>query len=278
MNARIKAAISSKTGTAVAATVLSASISAVVTYKIASDRIEKQFAEKIEKELADTKKFFATLQEKPSISDLVKDAGLEEPDEAILETTVDQMVDPRPPLDGNGDKGLLIQYNKLAGNYARNGGDDDAATLSDGTAEQDLGVTEVEQPDGGVINVFNEISPTEDLPQYMIEARTPDRPYIITLEEFTEGENDADTLTYYEEDGVLADSQDMPVDRVGEDVGEENLNKFGFGSNDSRMLYIRNEKLGMDYEIILHQGSFAEVVHGITKDEPRKRSRTPREE
>lgn len=277
MNARIKAAISSKTGTAVAATVLSASISAVITYKIANDRIEKQFAEKIEQELADTKKFFATLQEKPSIADLVKDAGLEELDEAILETTVDQMADPRPPLGGNGDKGMLVQYNKLAGNYARNGGDD-ASPVSDGNIEQDLGVTEVEQPDGGVANVFNETSPTDELPQRMIEVRSSDRPYIITLDEFTESENDADTLTYYEEDGVLADSQDMPVDRVSEDVGDENLNKFGLGSNDSRMLYVRNEKIGMDYEIILHQGSFAEVVHGITKDEPRKRSRTPREE
>jgi hypothetical protein len=274
LNTRIKAAISSKTGAAAAAAVLSASISAVVTYKIASDRLEKQFAEKIEQELADTKKFFASLQEKPSLDDLVKDAGLEPvADEGYLETTVDQMAmaDPRPPLGGNGGDGLLVNYNKIAGNYAGNGGDD--------AAEQDLGVTEeVEQPDGEVVSVFNEISPTDELPQHMIEARTPDKPYIITLEEFTEGENDADTLTYYEEDGVLADSQDMPVDRVAEDVGEENLNKFGLGSDDSRMLYVRNEKIGMDYEIILHQGSFAKVVHGITNDEPRKRSRTPREE
>jgi hypothetical protein len=52
-------------------------------------------------------------------------------------------------------------------------------------------------------------------------------------------------------------------DYVDELIGMDNL-LFGHMSKDSNCVYIRNNKTGYDYEILRSQGSYAEVVAGIT--------------
>lgn len=96
-----------------------------------------------------------------------------------------------------------------------------------------------------------------------VALRTLTDPYIITNEEFFEGEKDYEqtALTYYREDDVLADERDQPVPE--DTVGEEHLTRFGYGSNDHNMVYVRNDTMQIDFEINLSYGSYAQEVLGF---------------
>jgi len=107
-----------------------------------------------------------------------------------------------------------------------------------------------------------------------------DVPYIIHIDEFRENtpEHDQVTYTYYEVDDVLANSRDQQIEDMDDAIGLGNLGRWGHGSNDSNIVYIRNERLTLDFEVIRDRGSFAEQTSGtirhsatIQKNKPRRR-------
>lgn len=108
------------------------------------------------------------------------------------------------------------------------------------------------------------------------EAR-PDDPFVITQEEFNDNDtgNDQTSLTYYDGDDVLTDSNDQVVDNIDKTVGVENMLRFGHGSGDPEIVYIRNPKLGLDIEVAHSDGKFAKEVLGFD-DELQHSSRRPR--
>ena len=86
-----------------------------------------------------------------------------------------------------------------------------------------------------------------------------ERPYVISPDEFDEFDNyEAVSLTYYA-DGVLTDEDDQPVDDVDEIVGEESLNHFGEYEDDS--VFVRNDRLKTDYEILMDTRRFEDVMN-----------------
>jgi len=97
------------------------------------------------------------------------------------------------------------------------------------------------------------------------EERSGDFPYVISAEEFfTEGEtNDKICLAYYKEDNTLSDDAQGVVDDVEEKIGTANLLRFGHGSQDANIVYVRNEKLEADFEICREEGSYKKLVLGI---------------
>lgn len=109
-------------------------------------------------------------------------------------------------------------------------------------------------------------------------------PYVIIEEEYAQNSEEFEqvTMTYYEEDDVLVDPTSEVVPDVDEVVGEDNLQKFGIGSGNNRMVYVRNPRLEMEFQIIKSQRSFAADVHGfIEHAEPRptmRRTRPGRDE
>jgi hypothetical protein len=97
-------------------------------------------------------------------------------------------------------------------------------------------------------------------------SRRPNKPYVVHADERHEIEEYHDvSLTYYEVDDVLCDDRDEIVDPADRDelIGEANLERFGHGSGDASVVYIRNDKLEILYEVIKSPNSFAEEVHGI---------------
>lgn len=127
-----------------------------------------------------------------------------------------------------------------------------------------------------VSNVFQREAEHEDHWDYEEEKknRDPDRPYVIHFDERGETGYEQVTLTYYSGDDVICDEQDKIVDDQDRVVGHPNLNKFGHGSNDPVIVYVRNEYLDLDIELIRSEQSYAEEVHGITHaDSPRRRER-----
>ena len=83
-------------------------------------------------------------------------------------------------------------------------------------------------------------------------------PYIIPPEEFGENEDyDTISLTLYS-DGVLADDADKPITDIDEVIGNESLEHFGEYEDDS--IFVRNDKLKCDYEVLIDERKYAQVL------------------
>lgn len=141
------------------------------------------------------------------------------------------------------------------------------------------------EPEKSVTNVFNTTQPepaelAEEVNVYEME-RDPDVPYIIHKEEYnsTPEGYERHTLTYFEGDDVLSDERDKVMEDQDEVIGLGNLSKFGIGSGDPNIVYIRNEKLKVDIELVHSDGRYATEVHGFQPDELQHssmRRRSPR--
>lgn len=116
------------------------------------------------------------------------------------------------------------------------------------------------KPQYEVRNVFGDGDDTWD---YELEQsnRTKEAPYIIHVDEFVACELDYEqsTLSWYEGDEILTDSQDIPIHRPENVVGEL---RFGHGSQDPNVVYVRNEELQAEYEILRNNGSYETIVLG----------------
>lgn len=137
----------------------------------------------------------------------------------------------------------------------------------------DLGYkTKLEGPDE---TVYIKVEPEDEsqLSDWDYDAelanRSTDVPYVIHKDEYFNNETPFEqmTLTYYEGDDILADSNDTPVDDQDAMVGLGNLSRFGHGSGDPNVVYVRNHELQLEIEIVHSDGKFAEEVHGFSDDE-----------
>jgi len=111
------------------------------------------------------------------------------------------------------------------------------------------------------INVFRTETDDWDY-EAELSTRTKERPYVLHQDEFFSNEMEfhQDTLTYYEKDDILADSDDTPMYDYKKLMGDL---LFGHGTTDPNVVYIRNEHLQLEWEILLHTGSFSEEVLGV---------------
>lgn len=114
-----------------------------------------------------------------------------------------------------------------------------------------------------------------DFPEtYWDPIKKRQEPYIISMDEYIEDELNHEKLAllYYEEDDTLADEQEQIVANVLEMVGPKALVSFGEGSDDPDTVYIRNEYLGIDFEVIRNGKSYKKEVLGIV-DAPKAKRR-----
>jgi hypothetical protein len=98
-----------------------------------------------------------------------------------------------------------------------------------------------------------------------LESRTPEAPYVIHQNEWNHSNLNYSkvTYTYFNVDDMLVDDETQnPVPHGADIVGEENL-KFGHGSDDSEIVYVRNDRLEMDMQISRIDRSFEEDVLGL---------------
>jgi len=123
--------------------------------------------------------------------------------------------------------------------------------LDDGELRDDAGKTEKEMMDLTKIN------------------RT--RPYLIDDREYSEefDHHDKVSLYYYRIDDVLTEENEEIIDNVDGIVGYDALSALDMQTT----VWVRNEPLGIDYEIIGINKTYAETVLGIKQDG----AMTPRE-
>lgn len=82
--------------------------------------------------------------------------------------------------------------------------------------------------------------------------------YVISPEEFGESELPSESLTYWA-DGVVTDEANcvMDEDDIEETIGSDALNHFGEYEDDS--VFVRNEILDKEYEILMDTRRFSDV-------------------
>jgi len=91
------------------------------------------------------------------------------------------------------------------------------------------------------------------------EPMSVDKPYVIAPEEFGELDDYETISLIYYADQILTDDNNVIVDDIEETVGFESLNAFGEYEDDS--VFVRNDRLKCDYEILLDQRKYSDVVN-----------------
>lgn len=85
-----------------------------------------------------------------------------------------------------------------------------------------------------------------------------DGPYVISPEEFGEFDSYEQIELKYLADHILVDDDYEPIEDVDAIVGFESLNHFGDYEDDS--VFVRNDKLKCDYEILLDQRKSSDLL------------------
>lgn len=216
-------------------------VGGIVAYKVASKRLEARFEEKIETEIKKMREHFHAKEEarkseegKPALADLkgvVADAGYVHVSPSLLEDAPGPITREAATPDG------------IA-----------AAVAANEATRQ---------------NAFDQREPLNDTwdQEHEENSRVEGKPFVIHVNErgatgFTET-----TFTYYAGDDVLADEQDRMLGDVEQLLGAHNLDRFGHGSGDRNVVYVRNSKLEVDIEVVRSEGEYAQEVAGV-KPEP----------
>ena len=214
-----------------ASSVTSCAVGAAVAHILTKRSLTAKYAEIADKEIDEAKRYYGEMHEKQRAKSLEEIVEEESPEE----------------------KYLYNKYNELANAYS-----------PDAVPDYD----EVEEPvvESKVIekNIFDDPAVYVDEEIMDKDNRDPSVPYIVDKDEFftNEPEYQQVTLTYYEGDDILADERDRPQDDKSI-VGENNLERFGVGSGDPNIVYVRNEVLELDFEICHSDGKYTELVLGF---------------
>lgn len=139
-------------------------------------------------------------------------------------------------------------------------------------APEELMVVKPPLPDGrpDPEDVVNDIQDDRDAPpRYEGEGK----PYVITVEEFMNDDEDFAKITvnYYEYDNTMASEDESIIQNHEAFLGGEFQNYIGWKSGSDHTVYVRNENLSSDYEVLVDPGSYEEEVLGILPDEHPKK-------
>lgn len=232
-------------------TVLGLAGGVAIGWGVASKRLRTTYEQKADEEIAGMKEHY--------------DSKLKALDNKQEKTTLDTVVKDLEYATQGDDGGGKIPYHKAG--------------------------SEPDKPEPEVQNVFeNAVEDPEvemsDGWDYALEVagRTPDVPYVIHRDEYNEESQETEgydqyTLTYFEGDDVLCRDDDTVITDQDGTVGLGNLAKFGHGSGDPNIVYIRNEELKVNLEVVHSDGKYAVEVAGFKEDELKHssmRRRSPR--
>ena len=252
---------------------LSLAAGAAGGYFVANRVLEKKYVEIAEQEIEEAKRFYSAINkvDYPTPGDMVTALIPEDGAEIeALNAEVGEETD-KEKLEREAKEAYL----KYTGNYKSKGG----VTVEGET----ITVTETEETEAGeketvtetvVHNILVDGKPLDrddEAWEKEVAERSEDRPYVISEEEFFENEQDFEqwSMTYYAGDDVLTTDKDEVVEDVDAMVGEDNLTKFGHMSKDMHLVYIKNNKRGLDFEIARSRGKYTVEVLGL-EDEAAK--------
>ena len=103
--------------------------------------------------------------------------------------------------------------------------------------------------------------------------RSDEAPYVISKDEWlnTRPEYEKADYLYYAEDDIVIDAGTVPLRDVDSLLGPDFMDKFGYGSGNRNLVYIRNEELETDFEITRTTNDFSEEVLGYIEHDDRRK-------
>lgn len=230
--------LAARKGVIVGASTISMAIGFIVGYFVAKNLLEKKFTEIATKEIDEAREYFQHRVDH-EVSERIDD----ETERLVPGEAVEAL-----RIYSGGNKPDLSE---LVFERAKPYGDN---VIEDTIEDEEIMQT-----------LFDKIHQTTDEEREAENRnRTEEAPYILDKDEFLGNESDYTqaTLTYFEGDGVLTDERDDLIEDIGATVGSYNL-RFGHRSDDPNVVYVRNDVLGIEFEILRSSESFAEVVAGF---------------
>lgn len=214
-------------------------IGGFVAYKITEKRLSAQFDQELTEQIAAAKAYRTRI---------AKEGEFETPEGAVNALIPDQVVDAVRSYQG---RAKPIAYDK--------------PETIDPRPPVDVVVENVKVTQNVTVVAKDDPRDWDYNAEIADRQVNPEIPYTISFDEFNENNvnHEQTTMTYYAMDDTLADSQDKPVDNTDYVIGDDNLNRFGHGSGDPNVVYVRNEKIDMDFEIVRSNGSYQKEVIGI---------------
>lgn len=220
--------------------------------------LKKHYQKIADAEIASVKTTYKEHYERLNGQGLIKDVDEAEPDieggetPVVSNVSVPPVVAPREP----------VAYHKIrTSDEKREEAEKLASTFGYSTVTREV-------PES--INAFNfeqHLSPAEEEElndTIEDEGKDPNTPFIISVDEFMADDagHEQINLTYFAMDKRLCDDRDILVEDVRSRVGFSNLDKFGGPSGNDDTLYVRNNRLKIDYEICRENSSYAQDVLG----------------
>lgn len=225
------------------ALILGAAVGGVVGYKIAEKRLVTKFEDILAQEIAEAKEFYSRMNKTDQFST---------PEGAVEALVPPEAVEAMQQYQGREGQ---VPYDKVPPREIK-------------------GEPEVVVENATVVtNVFSDARPDPRDWDYdaelVIRETNPESPYVISFEEYQENEHSHEqaTLTYFAGDDTLCDEKSVPIPDTEYSVGDDNLTRFGHGSHDRNVVYIRNERVGMDWEVIRSEGTYQ---HEVLSQSPRE--------
>ena len=126
----------------------------------------------------------------------------------------------------------------------------------------EIDVKSGEEPDyNDIINKLNYNQFSTKTPDMSGDPRPAKKPYQISMDDYNEDVSQIKKIiSYFEDDGVCMDNDTKEVlDNVAKDIGIDNLELINTEGNDE--VYIRNEQLGIDYNVVSEPGSYEDYVN-----------------
>lgn len=129
-------------------------------------------------------------------------------------------------------------------------------TFEEKMVEYEEAIRETTEYAGILRNEVYRINHPDDVEE---ESNMRDRPYVITEDEFSHSENPMMPLIYCA-DGVLLDEDGYFMD-VEDSIGSENMDAFDHYEDD--VMYVRNDKKEIDYEVVFDERDSVDVVAAL---------------
>lgn len=158
-----------------------------------------------------------------------------------------------------------------------------AEEVNSGGQIDDIAEETEEETRQNLQNIINDYTSNPDDRDEFVERGTrvaQDRdtmpgPYVISRGEYSDGEEGNDfakvTITWYPRERMLLDEDETPIHSREVDglVGYKNLNSFGGESGDPNVVFIRNRRIEVDYEVVreLDNPVPVHVKYGMPKAE-----------
>ena len=102
----------------------------------------------------------------------------------------------------------------------------------------------------------------ELLYQNLLATRTDDAPFLISVNEYFDEMREYKKLsiTYFEGDNIVCYEDDSVMLDPEQSFGLINLSRFGVKSDSEHIVYVRNPRISVDYEIVRDDGKYADMV------------------